>query len=157
MEQCALFRLQANHQRLNVTHVCDALCNGLGFILEACARTATGDVWCWGKEPGDLDFRPPEHVASGSRQIVVSNIGRPHRDQHVWCNLAQDGHVQCGAWGELDIPRVEGNDWSYLSAGISHMCGQRKNGQIACWGWDIYGETQVPTNETWYEFPVEIW
>lgn len=110
----------------------------------SCAVQSDGTVWCWGQ-----DAISPVAVTGLTGAIAVS-VGESHA-----CALAADGTVRCwgdNGYGQLGVGRdapssavpvkVTGlENVVSLSAGTQHTCALRKDGTIACWG---FNEWSVP-------------
>lgn len=141
----------------NVSGVSDALELALSS-LGSCARTARGEVVCWGKVaradaseptacPSDETTThclppPPKRIAglSGVVGIVASD--------YFVCALLDDGRVACwgsnasgvmGAGFNGPLSRtpvvVEGlDDVVRIAAGPANLCAIKSNGHVICWG-----------------------
>lgn len=131
-----------------------------------CARTATGEVWCWGDNVdgqlgGGIVEQPsptPVHVAGLGGPAVGLAGGASHN-----CVRLEDGSVEC--WGagfegqlghgvlEASLEPVRVSDLGGRAAGLglgrATSCAWLEDGRLRCWGGnqgDVLrtGELQVP-------------
>ena len=131
---------------------------GLGDF-HSCALTADGTVWCWGwnnyGQVGAMQIDDkavvsrPQQVA-GLSDVVQLRVGGNHN-----CVLTQSASALC--WGDnfngqLGNPSLQETVRSIptpvtsiarfvsLAAGGAHTCGLLRDGDVACWGWNRYGQ-----------------
>ena len=120
-----------------------------GPFSHSCGLRESGEIECWGNnEVGQLD-------APSDRYTAVS-AGSSHT-----CGLRESGAIEC--WGGNTSPRwnptteeVERfyagqtnalpGSYSAVSAGSYHTCAIRTTGEIACWGGNTRGQSDVPTD-----------
>ena len=110
---------------------------GDGF---GCARTAKGEVLCWGQVPGFGNKTAPATVAVGvTDAIQISASGR------YACALQRGNTVSC--WSDAIDARVEqvrGLDHvKQVAAGgttTAHGCALLDDGRVACWGGNAEGQ-----------------
>jgi hypothetical protein len=103
---------------------------GTGEGEEACARTTTGEVWCWGDRGSPTPDRVPVRLETAMRftQIGVGYFG-------YGCGLLASGRVACwpqGGGAPAEIP----GDYGVLTkigAGYNGGCGLSTTGQAWCW------------------------
>lgn len=129
-----------------------------GEALHNCALKTNGDVWCWG--PNDLG-QLGIGMVTPQETYAKKVVGLPLPAVHVavgWetgCALLSDGSVWCwGAneHGQLGNGMIDnsahptpvqvtalGTGNTQVSAGFWHVCAL-KNGQVSCWGNNLYGE-----------------
>jgi alpha-tubulin suppressor-like RCC1 family protein len=108
--------------------------------LVTCARTAAGQMVCWGiNVPGSMPtvMRAPVRFVS-----VVAGF------DHA-CGLATNGEAWCWGYGPLgdgtdstrtSLVRVQSTEaFQQLTAGNQFSCGLTTTGQARCWGTNYYG------------------
>jgi alpha-tubulin suppressor-like RCC1 family protein len=137
----------------NIQHIVTSIAAGRSHT---CAVTAAGGVRCWGRnEHGELgdgtvtDSNVPVEV-TGLRQGVKSvAVGWGHS-----CALTAAGGVQCWGYnknGELgnnaNVNSTHPVDVSGLQSGVvsieagdDHTCAVLAGGNLACWGYNEYGQ-----------------
>jgi hypothetical protein len=105
---------------------------GVGSMT-TCGLTDDGEVLCWGYAlRGTLPAHTYVQVASGESFV---------------CGRRSDSAMFCA--GEWDIRHSVPTDFEVqdvvtMSAGRTHVCALKSDGSVACWGYDIYGETASP-------------
>ncbi|MCB9595334.1 MAG: hypothetical protein H6719_21625 [Sandaracinaceae bacterium] len=120
-----------------------------------CARSESGEVWCWGRntsgELGDgtrITRTRPARV-SGISDAVQIAVGHSHT-----CARHDDGGVSCwgnGARGRLGLgtgtpasvptpTRVEGLTAVDIAAGLDATCSVSSTGEVRCWGNNANGQ-----------------
>jgi alpha-tubulin suppressor-like RCC1 family protein len=122
-----------------------------------CGLRADGTLWCWGlgNRTGSTngnewtphqssEAKPWLGLTCGSGQTCVWNS-----DGELWC-LGENPYGQLGQGDLADhgrLVRVRGT-WRWAAAGSGgHMCAERDDGGVACWGEDGQGAVSgVPTN-----------
>lgn len=123
---------------------------GGGFI---CGIQVDRSLHCWGSNTfGTLgngtktDHSKPARVGNGIWQSVAA--GALHA-----CGIDDSGGLSCWGYsysGRLGIGRVnedalvptrvgDDTDWTRVSAGNAHTCGQKQSGVIHCWGYNQNG------------------
>jgi hypothetical protein len=123
---------------------------GSGF---ACARTGSGEIWCWGRNvSGELgrgasgNTRVPQQV-SGGHVFTALTAG-----VHSTCGLEANGSAWC--WGEAlagvggvfgesrNVPSavIGAPPFVQLSVGRDFFCGRTAAGAVLCWGGGNNGE-----------------
>ncbi len=130
-----------------------------------CMVADDGTLWCWGLNTegklgtGDPNRRPfPAQVGEDDNWVYVSTsmtAGTSASFSHT-CGLKDDGTIWC--WGSGNSFRLGlGNlashwtpqrvdatgeaDWWAISAGGTHTCAIRGEGELYCWGNNVYGQT----------------
>jgi len=125
--------------------------------VHTCALLESGGVACWGRnwagQLGDgttADSAVPVGVSGLSSGVMAISSG----DNHT-CVLLETGDVECwghNAYGQLGIgttarmrtipAKVSGlpHDATALSAGGCHSCALLGNGDVMCWGLDLFGQ-----------------
>ncbi len=139
---------------------------GVGDVKElavgdefACARSANGEVRCWGKatrsDTGETYDRPEATPIDLPAKAKLLAAGREHA-----CAALVDGSVWCwgdGASGQLGSGTAKAEhpvqvcglkDVEGLALGFSFSCAIVGNGEVACWGRGLGGDSA--------EVPVEL-
>lgn len=138
-----------------VTVVADSLFTQVAVGgTHACALTASGQAWCWGRNEfgqlGDSTVLPrstPVPVAGGLRFASITAGGdftcAVDRNGAGWCWGANTygqlgtGDVPYNATGRnaaTPRPIPTGTTWRRIAAGGSHACGITAVGTALCWG-----------------------
>jgi hypothetical protein len=101
--------------------------------VNTCARRASGERVCWGTSDA-ADMQTPEDFVSYDGSV-----------QHA-CGLREDGSFAC--FGnlpyELGEPREE--PFEALASGNNFNCGLTRAGAIDCWGLDVNGTLDAPSD-----------
>lgn len=124
-------------------------------LLYACARTAGGEVWCWGIHNGSRLGHGRTEVPYETRPVRVDFSGRATAitagSMHT-CLLDEDGRAHC--WGSnlkyqlgtdrdvlstadvggRTLPVTFEGSFVRLSAGGYHTCGITPGRDLFCWG-----------------------
>lgn len=148
-------------------------------IKHVCARTATGAVWCWGRNSSD------QAGQSGSGPIGtplsvpgISNVSGVYAGASHTCATTADGRLVC--WGANDSgqlgsssctappcigtstptvvtpdPDVDRIGGAVLSAAYLHTCIRKPDSTVWCWGYDAFGQQGVGTTATARSTPTQ--
>ena len=120
-----------------------------GRFAHSCGLRSDGAIECWGNNSNGQRDAPAGSFAAVS-------VGSSHT-----CGLRENGAIEC--WGSNTTPRwnpttkevehhyagqtnVLPGSYSAVSAGGAHTCAIRESGEIACWGSNYVGQTDVPTD-----------
>jgi len=129
-------------------------------LLHACAivdtGTDTGAVYCWGNnEYGQLgNGIPSSSETIPVRAGVITGATAIAAGESHTCAIVAGGAVEC--WGD-DFYAQLGDGVSgppsatpvavtlpgpatSIAAGDNHTCAQLASGEVACWGWNYYGQ-----------------
>lgn len=130
----------------------------------ACARTATGQVWCWGNSwdgklgtPWDY-FKPPTPIPGFTvDQLAVNGqhaCGLVGNDIYCW-GINPDGRLGDGSNVNKETPtKVVGNHaFASVHLGDRATCGITTTGEAYCWG---NGEDGKLGNGTHYHSSVPV-
>lgn len=141
----------------------------------ACARTAEGEVHCWGRgawgELGDGEFTPipghPPHARSAPQPVATDARYRLLAVAHQsTCALTLEGEIHC--WGRMPhtdetwaVPRAlltGGETWAFerVDAGSYHYCAIDADRAVSCWGSNLDGQVGNPDEATIVAAPVRI-
>ncbi|HEU4536794.1 MAG TPA: hypothetical protein VFS00_21880 [Polyangiaceae bacterium] len=168
----ACYFMKRSMHCLSEPRLVDGVSDALELALPAeasCARTARGEVLCWGKvartspaEPSactdddDAPCRPPPPARVAGLSGV---IGLAAGDYFV-CALRDDGRVACwgsnasgvlgagfaGALSRTPVV-VEGvDDVVRIAAGQANVCALRGDGRVRCWGSGRGGYLNAPAS-----------
>lgn len=127
--------------------------------FHTCARTLTGQVWCWGSDfwgqlgngGANTDVGVPVQVTGGGGGPWSDvSAGYQHTcarslSRHLWC-WGNDGSGRLGddaaVANRAEPAEVAGAtaDWRAVTAGIFHTCGIKTSGRLFCWGLDSAGQ-----------------
>ena len=141
----------------------------------ACAVLSDGHVECWGAdgsgELGDGRSGYPNSSDVPVEVIGISSATEVSAGGEDACALLSDGHVECwgydtygqlgngtgGAYTESEVPvEVTGvSTATEVSAGGGNACALLANGDVECWGYNVYGELGNGTT-TNSDVPVEV-
>jgi alpha-tubulin suppressor-like RCC1 family protein len=106
--------------------------NAAGGVF-ACARTAPGELYCWGHGGDDVESTDDPHL---------------------------DGSNGLGTGEDTNVPTPIAGTWSHVSAGEDHACAIRADmgDRLFCWGENAFGEIGQGTvgTETNALAPVEV-
>ena len=113
-----------------------------------CVLTADGKVVCSAGSPnvgsGALQTLTPPHM-NGERVAQIS-VGRTTGIVTAACALTERGSAVC--WlsedNKVDPPETAPGRYIDVSDGWGHTCGLTEGGAIACWGWNNWGQADVP-------------
>lgn len=132
-----------------------------GGGLNTCGITATGAAYCWGRgregqlgngtsgtdpeDPASYVYATKPTLVGGSDYVAIS-VGGSHS-----CALTGAGAIYCwgvNEWGQLgngaggggtvaDLPQLVvagGQQFTAISAGLTHTCALARGGKAYCWG-----------------------
>jgi len=143
----------------------------LGSGIATLVVLASGRMVGWGHAHG-----PGLGASASSDQLTPVPIPAPSNVRQITlgsnhaCALLADAHVSCwGANGEgqlgvpLDnspttVPRLVAglDDVAEVRAGDAFTCARRKNGEIWCWGDNVFSELAAPATVRFSRAPVRI-
>lgn len=125
----------------------------------SCARTLTGDVWCWGNGGlGQLGNGTTTNSNVPVKITALSNVQRIASGDSHSCALLVDNTVKC--WGSngsgqlgngtttsstTPVQVTGGNTFVQIAAGGNQTCGRTDGGLVRCWGAG-YQTTPQPVN-----------
>lgn len=119
-------------------------------VTRHCARTRTGDVFCWRKYPGigtapiTRPFADPELAPSAELSDSADHVCSRKFDGTIWCK-GDNTFGQLGGtirlWSDraIRVPTVD--DATHLARG--GVCARRRDGTTWCWGMG-YGLARDP-------------
>ena len=132
-------------------------------LSTTCGITTAGEAVCWGynneRQADAPDGRYIGDPGIASDEALSSvDIAGAHSSS---CALIDDGRVVCwGAYEQAEDgvgsprPKHSGRPWEAkpadqrfkaISTGWSHSCGLTSEGVVHCWGFNDYGQLDVPT------------
>lgn len=134
-----------------------------------CGLKTDKTLWCWGNNQTRQINAEPSHF-SVPVQVEASSD---------WADLATGGGHTCGVKTSGDLvcwgfnadgqigngagvtmftqpPSLVGQagEWKAVTAGITHSCGTRTDGSVACWGLNNLG--QLGDDSTWRTLPTQL-
>ncbi|MBD3241129.1 MAG: hypothetical protein GF331_11130, partial [Chitinivibrionales bacterium] len=120
------------------------LCAVSAGTSHTCGIGLDGSVECWGWGVGSFLY------GSDFTDISVS----PSPISHT-CGVIADAIPVCSPCsGDVSresicsIPaEVPPNGLSQITTGSDHTCGLTQEGEVLCWGWDIFGQLAAPSGE----------
>lgn len=145
----------------------------------SCALSYQGTVWCWGwNQFGQVGMGQvgAEAFVTRPQQITdVSDVVSVSAGGNHTCVLQRSGAVKC--WGDnyngqLGMGAVQGaagvrtasatvvglDHAVAISAGGAHTCALLRRGDVACWGWNRFGQlgngVGVAANDVMHPAPV---
>jgi alpha-tubulin suppressor-like RCC1 family protein len=125
----------------------------------ACARTAAGQLYCWGNSSTgqlgrDGDYAVPTPIEiTGELPWAAVATGESHTcaiaaDRSLFC-MGGDGSGQLGDGGtSLSTPTPIAGDWQSVSSGRHHTCALDRQGHAFCAGFNYSGELGDGTRES---------
>lgn len=116
-------------------------------LTEHCARTASGEVWCWHRLPlGGTQWNAPIEVLSTPErdESLTPSLALQGSSYHL-CSRTPSGHVMCrGRNGFGELGSVTPEVWAPATevTGLDEvtelaqggLCARRANGATWCWG-----------------------
>ncbi len=58
--------------------------------------------------------------------------------------------VSTATWSvDIGTTLTSSTEWKSISVGLLHSCGITQSGEAHCWGYNYYGQTNVPEGKTW--------
>jgi hypothetical protein len=127
-------------------------------VSHTCAVTTAGAVQCWGSNqtaqlglPLTTTSSPRPAPVPGLTGVASVAAGAGHT-----CALLADGTVKC--WGANDKAQAGQNPaatqlatsptavnltgpMTQIATQLDHTCALKGNGQVLCWGWNLFGQT----------------
>ena len=113
----------------------------------ACALKSDGTLWCWGSNSSGQVGNGSSNNATSPVQILTGVSSVAAHDAHT-CAL-QNGSVRC--WGQIlfergapitttptYVPNLAAV--TQLVAGCTHTCALRADGDVFCWGDNVWGD-----------------
>ena len=107
----------------------------------ACALKSDGTVECWGNSANGRTHPPTD---AGSVAVQFSEISA---GEDYTCGIRQDdSQIQC--WGDASAvaSRAVQGQFQQVATGTAHMCAQRVDGDMFCWGANDNGEIDLPAD-----------
>jgi alpha-tubulin suppressor-like RCC1 family protein len=111
------------------------------YFSTTCGLDRDGYAWCWGNQVSTPFPLSHDHV------FATLDVGTT-----ISCGLDPDGHAWC--WGNLvtlpasqvgPTPNRVDTDRRFTEIVVStFICARTAEGEVYCWGGDIYGETGNP-------------
>ncbi|MDI3283129.1 hypothetical protein [Polyangium sp. 15x6] len=162
----------------------DSTCNdpvqiALGYH-HSCARTALGDVYCWGNNSsyelgigGTLNQGSPQKVAVDGKAIhldaggglFMNAAGTEQLVAHT-CVVLEDTTVQCWGWNTSGQLGTASGNWQdkpttvvslvgakEVSVGGRHTCAVTNQGELYCWGANDMGQCGIGAPSEKVEMP----
>ena len=132
-------------------------------LSTTCGITTAGEAVCWGYNgEGQADAPDGRYIGdagiASDEALSALDIAGAHSSS---CALIDDGSVVCwGAYEQAEDgvgsprPKHSGRPWEAkpadqrfksISTGWSHSCGLTSEGVVHCWGFNDYGQLDVPT------------
>ena len=105
----------------------------------ACALKSDGTVECWGNSANHRNI-PPTDAGSVAVEFSTISAGRNYT-----CGIRQDdSRIQC--WGNVSeiADRAVQGEFGRIATGTAHVCAQRLDGDMFCWGANDNGEIDLP-------------
>ena len=105
----------------------------------ACALKSDGTVECWGNSANHRNI-PPTDAGSVAVEFSTISAGRNYT-----CGIRQDdSRIQC--WGDVSeiADRAVQGEFGRIATGTAHVCAQRLDGDMFCWGANDNGEIDLP-------------
>lgn len=116
--------------------------------IRACGILPNGTMHCWNVNSTEYPVTTP----GGSQTFLTVSVAAWHTctitvDQEPFFD---DGEVNCWQHSVLDFNHNKGQTippderFVDIASGTFHTCGIKTNGKVVCWGWDRYGQLDVP-------------
>lgn len=114
----------------------------------SCALRKSGLIDCWGlDDDGQTTPRDGEYkfVTGGGFHTCGILRGSEETDPDTYAGTA--GTVEC--WGKTTHGQVDAPDVDFVkvSGGTYHNCGLEPDGNVICWGYNQFGQSDVPPGE----------
>jgi alpha-tubulin suppressor-like RCC1 family protein len=132
----------------------------------SCALTSGGRVWCWGANSfGQLGIGTNANASTPQLISTLTEVVQITTGQHHTCSLHVNGRAWCwgrgndgqlgrGTSSDSNVPvevllsaNTPMTDITSLSAGWSHTCARRVNGEVRCWGEGSFSRNGHPTGK----------
>ena len=143
-----------------VVGIADAIAVEAGALTTTCALHETGEVSCWGQSDlGELGTNADpssDHSALPVRIAGITDAIAVSAGLYHVCALHESGEVSCWGSGHLGQLGTDGivtdgystapvrtsgvSDATAISAGLNHTCALHQNGEVTCWGSNIFGQ-----------------
>ena len=133
----------------------------------ACARTVTGEMFCWGaNDLGQVTGTPGADVLAPTLVTAVTGVRQMAVGGGHTCALDSAGRVIC--WGDDTKGQLGGDGAASpvevtslpgvraITAGTRHTCAIRFTGDVYCWGDNSAGEVGVGSGSTSFTTPRAI-
>ena len=141
-------------------------------LRHTCAIDKSADLWCWGNnrygqtgtEPSAMVLRPVKAGVSSRKYTMVALT------DNGTCATTTTNELYC--WGYVNSwykVKLEENSWKEnlvsgvpgtikrLTGGFNHMCAMLDNGDVYCWGSNVFGSvTGTPSDVRTYVSPVKV-
>ena len=106
-----------------------------GYYHNCAIRASDGTAECWGQQLvwGDRTSagRREVHEAGDRREPRLRD--HPERDVKCWGG---------NTWGQA--PKLRAGPYTQIGAGDLFTCGLKATGEIDCWGYNFFGQTNAP-------------
>lgn len=163
----------ASPQEIDLSGVPDGKFASIAMAAQhMCGLTPAGTVYCWGKDyPYGLLGNDPDYSYGSSDKAIPTPVdmsmvtggvfSRIAAGEDQTCGLTPTGTVYC--WGRnsygqmgngttaqaqpipvaVDMSRVPGGTFRYITSGSQHVCGLTSVGKAYCWGNNARGALGV--------------
>ena len=126
--------------------------------VHSCSISDDGQLYCWGHNHwgqlgvGDREdhYEPAGPVTNEDEVAWASVSTSPSHscgidvEGGLWCwgsnQFDQLTSVSPDGYSETPLRIADGDDWSDVAAGEVHTCAVRADGELYCWGYNVYGQ-----------------
>ncbi|MCA8838287.1 MAG: hypothetical protein K8963_10620, partial [Proteobacteria bacterium] len=120
-----------------------------GGNLHTCALNTVGEIYCWGEgSSGRLGLTDTDGRTTPTQVGTLTNWTQVSAGEFHTCAVNTNGELHCwgaGSGGQLGLgsntstrttPTQVGtsNNWSQVSASITHTCAVNTSAELYCWG-----------------------